>query len=151
MFYFLLTIIQFSQWSFWSVLYTNITKYCRLNLNCHNTLMKVWNEAIMPAHSYLAKDQLRGPSKVEMYIKALQKGCRCVECKTRPVIIVLGRVHMGFLTPFTSLMCLFQLLSSMHTLKLLLVKTLFSLCFYTLHSTLYVFSVIILNVLACFE
>ncbi|GFO41610.1 1-phosphatidylinositol 4,5-bisphosphate phosphodiesterase delta-4 [Plakobranchus ocellatus] len=30
-------------------------------------------------NTYLAEDQLKGPSKVEMYIEALQKGCRCVE------------------------------------------------------------------------
>ncbi|CAH1795331.1 unnamed protein product [Owenia fusiformis] len=30
-------------------------------------------------NTYLAKDQLTGPSSVEMYILALRKGCRCVE------------------------------------------------------------------------
>ncbi|KAL8618755.1 hypothetical protein ACOMHN_015165 [Nucella lapillus] len=30
-------------------------------------------------NTYLAEDQLTGPSKVEMYIQALNKGCRCVE------------------------------------------------------------------------
>ncbi|KAK7099384.1 1-phosphatidylinositol 4,5-bisphosphate phosphodiesterase delta-1-like isoform X2 [Littorina saxatilis] len=30
-------------------------------------------------NTYLAEDQLKGPSKVEMYIAALTKGCRCVE------------------------------------------------------------------------
>ncbi|KAK7491468.1 hypothetical protein BaRGS_00017297 [Batillaria attramentaria] len=30
-------------------------------------------------NTYLAEDQLKGPSKVEMYISALTKGCRCVE------------------------------------------------------------------------
>ncbi|XP_025087105.1 1-phosphatidylinositol 4,5-bisphosphate phosphodiesterase eta-2-like isoform X2 [Pomacea canaliculata] len=30
-------------------------------------------------NTYLAEDQLRGPSRVEMYISALSKGCRCVE------------------------------------------------------------------------
>ncbi|XP_055899333.1 1-phosphatidylinositol 4,5-bisphosphate phosphodiesterase delta-4-like isoform X4 [Biomphalaria glabrata] len=30
-------------------------------------------------NTYLAEDQLRGPSQVEMYISALKKGCRCVE------------------------------------------------------------------------
>ncbi|XP_005089434.1 1-phosphatidylinositol 4,5-bisphosphate phosphodiesterase eta-1 [Aplysia californica] len=30
-------------------------------------------------NTYLAEDQLKGPSKVEMYITALRKGCRCVE------------------------------------------------------------------------
>ncbi|RUS76976.1 hypothetical protein EGW08_015263, partial [Elysia chlorotica] len=34
-------------------------------------------------NTYLAEDQLKGPSKVEMYIAALQKGCRCVECKQK--------------------------------------------------------------------
>ncbi|CAG5115736.1 unnamed protein product, partial [Candidula unifasciata] len=28
---------------------------------------------------YLTKDQLKGPSQVEMYIQALKRGCRCVE------------------------------------------------------------------------
>ena len=32
---------------------------------------------------YLAEDQLRGPSDVEMYIRALRRGCRCVECKLK--------------------------------------------------------------------
>ena len=31
--------------------------------------------------SYLLEDQLKGPSSVDGYIRALQKGCRCVECK----------------------------------------------------------------------
>lgn len=30
-------------------------------------------------NTYLAEDQLRGPSRVECYISALKKGCRCVE------------------------------------------------------------------------
>ncbi|XP_062504200.1 inactive phospholipase C-like protein 2 isoform X2 [Corticium candelabrum] len=30
-------------------------------------------------NTYLAEDQLRGPSDVEMYIRALRRGCRCVE------------------------------------------------------------------------
>ncbi|XP_071942577.1 1-phosphatidylinositol 4,5-bisphosphate phosphodiesterase delta-1-like isoform X2 [Antedon mediterranea] len=30
-------------------------------------------------NTYLLSDQLRGPSSTEAYIKALQKGCRCVE------------------------------------------------------------------------
>ncbi|XP_076450758.1 1-phosphatidylinositol 4,5-bisphosphate phosphodiesterase delta-4-like isoform X2 [Babylonia areolata] len=30
-------------------------------------------------NTYLAEDQLKGPSRVEMYIRALTKGCRCVE------------------------------------------------------------------------
>ncbi|XP_072034254.1 1-phosphatidylinositol 4,5-bisphosphate phosphodiesterase delta-4-like isoform X2 [Amphiura filiformis] len=30
-------------------------------------------------NTYLQKDQLRGPSSVEAYIQALQRGCRCVE------------------------------------------------------------------------
>ena len=32
---------------------------------------------------YLLEDQLSGPSSVEGYIRALRKGCRCVECKYR--------------------------------------------------------------------
>ena len=30
---------------------------------------------------YLTADQLVGPSAVEAYIRALKRGCRCVECK----------------------------------------------------------------------
>jgi len=30
-------------------------------------------------NTYLAEDQLKGPSQVEMYIESLKKGCRCVE------------------------------------------------------------------------
>lgn len=30
-------------------------------------------------NTYLAEDQLKGPSRVECYISALKKGCRCVE------------------------------------------------------------------------
>ena len=30
---------------------------------------------------YLVDDQLVGPSRVEAYIKALKRGCRCVECE----------------------------------------------------------------------
>lgn len=30
-------------------------------------------------NTYLAEDQLHGPSRVEAYIRALQRGCRCVE------------------------------------------------------------------------
>lgn len=38
------------------------------------------NYFISSSHNtYLAEDQLRGPSRVECYISALKKGCRCVE------------------------------------------------------------------------
>jgi len=30
-------------------------------------------------NTYLAEDQLRGPSDVNMYVRALSMGCRCVE------------------------------------------------------------------------
>ena len=32
-------------------------------------------------NTYLLEDQLKGPSSCEAYIRALRKGCRCVECK----------------------------------------------------------------------
>ena len=32
-------------------------------------------------YRYLLEDQLSGPSSVDAYIHALNKGCRCVECK----------------------------------------------------------------------
>ena len=32
---------------------------------------------------YLTADQLVGPSAVEAYIRALKRGCRCVECKSK--------------------------------------------------------------------
>ncbi|BFZ04244.1 hypothetical protein BsWGS_07283 [Bradybaena similaris] len=38
------------------------------------------NYFIASSHNtYLSKDQLKGPSQVEMYIQALKHGCRCVE------------------------------------------------------------------------
>ena len=37
---------------------------------------------------YLAEDQLKGPSKVEMYITALTKGCRCVECEFCAIVVL---------------------------------------------------------------
>ena len=40
-----------------------------------------------PPHSYLLEDQLRGPSSVEAYIRALNKGCRCVECESGWTIV----------------------------------------------------------------
>ena len=32
-------------------------------------------------NTYLLEDQLKGPSSCEAYVRALRKGCRCVECK----------------------------------------------------------------------
>lgn len=32
-------------------------------------------------NTYLLEDQLKGPSSCEAYIRALRKGCRCVECE----------------------------------------------------------------------
>ena len=32
-------------------------------------------------NTYLLADQLKGPSSCEAFIRALRKGCRCVECE----------------------------------------------------------------------
>ena len=37
---------------------------------------------------YLMEDQLKGPSNKDGYIRALQKGCRCVECKFFPALFL---------------------------------------------------------------
>ncbi|KAF6038587.1 PLCD1 [Bugula neritina] len=42
-------------------------------------------------NTYLIEDQLRGPSSIEGYIRALMSGCRCVECKSlRICLLTLG-------------------------------------------------------------
>lgn len=40
-----------------------------------------WSSLLMWMYRYLTKDQLKSKSSIEAYIKAFQRGCKCVERK----------------------------------------------------------------------
>ena len=44
------------------------------------------------ASRYLLEDQIRGPSSVEAYIRAIRAGCRCVESKSVLIIVEMDPV-----------------------------------------------------------
>ena len=68
---------------------SDYTDYLLFLIGCANApneyleSQHVWCLSFMLVHflcRYLTEDQLRGPSSIEGYIRALMDGCRCVEC-----------------------------------------------------------------------
>ncbi len=51
-------------------------------------------------NTYLLEDQLRGPSSVEGYVRALQSGCRCVKSEFRVNCAVPPLHHVLLLRPY---------------------------------------------------
>jgi hypothetical protein len=75
----LMSFVHFS--SFLSSTKNSIVKKSKYAL--HQDMTRPLNEYLIYSshNTYLLGDQLRSESSIEGYIRALQRGCRCVECK----------------------------------------------------------------------